>query len=326
MTPTIAFVVATLDEERHIEACLRSLLSQDYPADQIEIAVVDGGSTDTTRRLVEAIAASDSRVKLYDNPRRIAAAAFNIGIRETTSEVISLVSAHSITSPDYARVLVEAFDSSGAALVGGRMVAEEGDASPSAEAIRRATSSPFGLGNASFHFSEEPGWVDTAFPGAYRRSLLELLGGFDESLARNQDDELHLRARRSGHRMWYEPRLRTCYRSRTSVRDLWQQYFGYGVSRAATFRKHRRFGAPRHAVPPLFVAALVLPPALVRIRLVRLAWSAELLAYGGVLLAGTLREAASPRVRIHTAMAMFTMHFSYGAGFWVGLLKGDVDD
>ena len=115
--PTIAFVVATLNEERAIEACLRSLLDQHYPADLIEVAVVDGGSTDRTREIMSAIAAADPRVRLLHNPGRIAACAFNIGVRETTGSLVSLVGAHGTTHPEYAAVLADAFATSGADLV-----------------------------------------------------------------------------------------------------------------------------------------------------------------------------------------------------------------
>ena len=124
--PTIAFVVATLNEERAIEACLRSLLDQHYPADLIEVAVVDGGSTDRTREIMSAIAAADPRVRLLHNPGRIAACAFNIGVRETTGSLVSLVGAHGTTHPEYAAVLADAFATSGADLVGGRSEAAAG--------------------------------------------------------------------------------------------------------------------------------------------------------------------------------------------------------
>ena len=206
--PTISFVVATLNEEDMIEACLWSLLNQRYPADRIEVAVVDGGSTDRTREVIERMASGDPRIRLLHNPARIAPHAFNIGVAQTTGGLISLQSAHGTADPDYAAVLASAFRTSGAALVGGKNEAAAGvNASSMAAAIVRATSSPLGLGSARHHYSDKPGWVDTAL-GAYRRDLFGEIGGFDESLVRNQDDEFHLRARLAGYRMWFEPKLR----------------------------------------------------------------------------------------------------------------------
>lgn len=322
MKPTVAYVVATLNEERRIAACLESLLTQDYPADSLEVAVVDGGSTDRTRAIVEEVARSDRRVRLHDNPHRIAAAAFNVGIGATTAEIVSLMSAHAVVARNYTQTMVEAFEKSGARLVGGRMAAVAEGGTPWEEAIRRATSSPFGLGNATFHYSTEPHWVDTAFPGAYRRELLTELGGFDETLVRNQDDELHLRARLRGHRMWFDPALECSYHPRSSLTGLWRQYFEYGFWRAATLRKHRRFASWRHAVPPLFVAAAAGGAVLFPVRRVRRIWLLALVAYGGVLSAGAVREKVSVPASARMALAMAVLHLAYGSGFWVGMAKG----
>jgi GT2 family glycosyltransferase len=326
--PTIAFVVATLDEERTIEACIRSLLDQHYPADRIEVAVIDGGSTDRTCQLVSAMAAADSRVRLLHNPGRIAASAFNIGVAATTSELISLVSAHSVAQPDYATVLTEAFAASGATLVGGRMdAAAEDGATPTAEAIVRATSSPLGLGSARFHYSDRPGWVDTAFPGAYRRELFDVIGGFDESLVRNQDDDLHLRARLADHPMWFEPRLRTTYRPRRTLGRLWSQYYQYGWWRATTIRKHRRVASPRHLAPAALVAGLACGPVLAAVagrhrKSATVAWLGGIASWAAVLaLAGWRERDAPAEVAARVPGAVGCLHLAYGVGLWSGAVQ-----
>jgi succinoglycan biosynthesis protein ExoA len=322
--PTVAFVVATLNEEATIEACVRSLLDQRYPADRIEVAVVDGGSADHTRELVSALAAADGRVRLLHNPAGIAASAFNIGVAATTGSLVSLVSAHSVTQPDYAAVLADAFETSGATLVGGRMdAAAEDGATATAEAIVRATSSPFGLGSARFHYSERPGWVDTAFPGAYRRDLFAIIGGFDESLVRNQDDDFHLRARLAGHPMWFDPRLRSTYRPRRTLRTLWRQYYQYGWWRAVTIRKHRRVASIRHLAPAVLVAGLASGPVIAIPRKRRGvaigAWSGGITAWAAVLaLAGWRERSAPPEVAVRLPGVVGCLHLAYGVGFWSG--------
>jgi succinoglycan biosynthesis protein ExoA len=323
--PTISFVVATLNEENTIESCLRSLLEQHYPADRIEVAVVDGGSTDRTREVVTRMADGDPRIRLLHNPAGIAPHAFNIGVAQTSGGLISLQSAHGTAEPDYAAVLASAFEETGAALVGGRVEARTAtDAAPMAEAIARAMSSPLGLGSARYHYSDKPGWVDTAYPGAYRRELFGEIGGFDESLVRNQDDELHLRARLAGHRMWFEPRLRSIYRPRRTLRALWRQYFDYGWWRSVTVVKHRRVASWRHLVPAALVAGLAAGPVLASVgpRRLRQVWSGGVVAWLAVLLASAVREHnGSPRLALRVPVAVGCLHLAYGAGFWRGLLN-----
>jgi succinoglycan biosynthesis protein ExoA len=321
--PTISFVVAALNEEATIGECVWSLLEQDYPAERIQVAVVDGGSTDRTREIVAGIAATDPRVQLLDNPARIAASAFNIGVAATTGELVSLASAHSRTDPDYASVLAETFRMSGAALVGGRDDAVPGGAGAMAQAIARAASSPLGLGSAKHHYSSKAGWVDTAYPGAYRRELFAEIGGFDESLVRNQDDELHLRARLAGHRMWFEPRLRSRCQTRGTLRHLWRQYFQYGWWRAITVRKHRRVVSPRHVAPAALVAGLVAGPVLAaagRRRALLGLWAGGAGAWAGLLALAGWRERGAPHeVARRVPVAVACLHLAYGAGFWSGV-------
>ena len=206
--PSMTFVVAALNEERHIAQCLDSLLGQDYPPDLIRVHVVDGGSTDRTQEIVRGYQTRDERVRLLANPRRIAAAAFNIGIEAAETDFVSITSAHAEMDADFLTSAIRAFRGSEADLVGGTYVPVPSDDGPIAQAIALATSSPFGVGGSRHHYSDRPGWIDTAYPSAYRRGLVEWTGYFDESLVRNQDDDFHFRAERSGSRMWYDPRLR----------------------------------------------------------------------------------------------------------------------
>ena len=326
--PTITFVVATLNEERAITACVQSLLKQHYPADLIEVAVVDGGSTDRTCELVAAIAETDPRVVLLHNPGQIAACAFNIGVQATTGKIVSLVGGHSVTHPDYAATLADAFVTSGANLVGGRSEAKaEPGASPTAEAIVRAISSPLGVGSSRYRYSTTPGWVDTAYPGAYKRDLFARIGGFDESLVRNQDDEFHLRARLAGYPMWFDPRLRSTYRPRSTFRRLWTQYYQYGWWRAVTVRKHGRVASVRYLTPAGLVAGLASGPVLSGItrshrKLGFSAWLGVLLAWFALLVfAGWRERSNSPEVVVRVPVAVACLHLAYGVGFWVGAAR-----
>ncbi|CAH1202360.1 putative glycosyl transferase [Candidatus Nitrotoga sp. BS] len=69
MTPLISICIPTYNGARYLEACLNSVLNQTYK--DIEILVVDDGSTDTTFEILERYAASDQRIRLVRNEHNL---------------------------------------------------------------------------------------------------------------------------------------------------------------------------------------------------------------------------------------------------------------
>jgi len=94
--PTVSVIVPCRNERGHIEDCIRSILSQEYPKGEIEFIVVDGMSEDGTRDILARLKAEDSRLKVLDNPRGITPCARNIGIREACGEYVAIVDAHTV--------------------------------------------------------------------------------------------------------------------------------------------------------------------------------------------------------------------------------------
>lgn len=88
MRPLITALVDTFNHERYIEQALVSVLEQDFPSTELEILVVDDGSTDRTAEIVRKFA---PRVRLLRKKNGGQASAFNVGIRESRGEVIAFL-------------------------------------------------------------------------------------------------------------------------------------------------------------------------------------------------------------------------------------------
>ncbi|MCX5685057.1 MAG: glycosyltransferase, partial [Planctomycetota bacterium] len=148
--PSVAILLPVYNESRFIEKCLSSILAQDYPRNLLDVLVLDGRSIDDTRELVQAMARKHPQIRLLDNPQRIQAAAFNIGVRESTAEIVVRMDAHAEYGPTYVSRCVETLRSTGAANVGGVWETRPGGPGLIARAVALATTMRFGIGGARF--------------------------------------------------------------------------------------------------------------------------------------------------------------------------------
>ena len=78
--------------------------------------------------------------------------------------------------------------------------------------IRIAQSSIFGVGGVSFRNKRsKANFVQTLAFGAYKREIFELIGGYDEELIKNQDDEFNFRMNQKGYKIWLDPDIKSYY-------------------------------------------------------------------------------------------------------------------
>jgi succinoglycan biosynthesis protein ExoA len=317
--PFVSVVVPVLNEERHIEASLNSVLEQDYPSDRYEVIVADGGSSDRTRTIVQAVAHRHPNVRLIDNPGRLQAAGLNRAILASRGSIIARQDGHADWRRNHLRRSVELLLSTGADNVGGRQEAA-GDG-VSGRAIARAMASPFGVGGAGFRYSSRQQEMPTVFLGTFRRTAFERVGLFDEAYPPHEDYELNNRIRSTGGRIVYSPDIRTRYHVRDGLLALARQYYRYGRGKVRVARQSPEVLRPYHMAAPMMVAAL---PAMAALTLAdrgrRLAVSTAGLYAGACLIAAQRAgdgETLGVRVRIPAAFAV--MHIAWGAGFWAGI-------
>ena len=267
--PFVSVVVPVWNEVRHIDACLRRLFEQTYPADRVEVIVVDGLSDDGTRECVTALIADRSRdglaagpaVRLVDDPKRQRPSAVNAGIRAARGDVIARIDARALVPRDYLARCVDALVRTGADNVGGiqKPIATE----PMQEAIGLAMSHPFGVGNAQFRLGRRSGFVDSIYLGCFRREIFDRVGLFDEDAPLlSEDSDINQRIRESGGRVYLDTDIVGGYYPRETLGALWKLYFRYGGARAGNLLKHGNLTSWRQAVPPALVAALVVLGAL----------------------------------------------------------------
>jgi hypothetical protein len=162
-----------------------------------------------------------------------------------------------------------------------------------------------------------------AFP-AYRRAVIDRLGPFDEELVRNQDDEYNYRLRKMGGKILLAADIRARYYSRSSLKSLWRQYFQYGFWKVRVMQKHPWQMRVRQFVPFAFVATLIISAAVAPF-VSNAVWVLGLLcgSYLCATLAASVLKASQGAWAVLPLLplAFATLHFAYGFGFLVGLLK-----
>lgn len=335
VAPGVSYVMPVLNERAYVESAVRTILTQEYTGEQ-DLVLALGPSSDGTTEIVEKLAKAHPRVTFVHNPGTDIPVGLNLAIASTAHPIIVRVDAHSELAPGYTQRAVETLARTGAANVGGVMVAS--GKTPFQTAVARAYNSKFGLGGASYHSGGKEGPAESAYLGVFRRETLAEVGGYDESLRRGEDWELNLRIREAGHTVWFDPALKVTYWPRENWRKLTRQFFTTGVWRGELVRRHPRHTPLRFFAPPLLVLAFLasiiggsLQIAGVihwgKLSYLVFAVHTGLVAYILLLIyLGLIYEnGKSWRDRWLFILVLPTMHLSWGAGFLRGLFAGGRD-
>jgi|UniRef100_UPI004047D201 succinoglycan biosynthesis protein ExoA len=301
----VSFVMPVLNEQDYLAIAVESVLSQKTPG-KAQLVLALGPSRDKTNQIAESLAKKYKNLILVENPTGSTATGLNLAIEKSSYETVIRVDAHSELSDNYAASAVKILNTTGAANVGGMMIAKGRTAFQRAVAF--GYNSRFGLGGGSFHVGGNPGPADTVYLGCFRKSIITELGLYEAKWVRGQDWELNLRIRQAGHTVWFDPGLKVGYYPRESIKALGKQFYSTGVWRGSLTKQSPMESSFRYWIPPLLVLASVLQVPL---------WI--------YLFAVTLVSFGVSKLDLSSKFWLLavlpTMHFCWGIGFWVGLLS-----
>jgi len=324
--PAVTVIMPVINEEQHLTDSVTRILDQQYGG-ELDVVIAVGPSTDRTREVADRLSDNNSRVRVVDNPTGRTPAGLNAAIAVATGEVVVRVDGHAMIPSDYVAIAVETLERTGADNVGGIMAAE--GVTDFGVAVARAMTSKFGVGGASFHVGGGEGPAPTVYLGTFRRSALDRVGGYDESMVRAQDWEMNLRIRETGGVIWFTPHMKVTYRPRASVSALARQYHDYGRWRREVVRRHPDTLSLRYLAAPVAFSAICAGLLLVALGLVLAqGWLVVLGLIPSVgylaanLIASVVSALTAPRLPLRSALWLpivyCTMHLSWGAGFLRG--------
>ncbi|MBN1275013.1 glycosyltransferase [Candidatus Woesearchaeota archaeon] len=322
----VSIIVAARNEEDHLTACLDSLLKQTYK--DFEILVIDGRSDDHTKAVAERYAKRHKRIKVYDNPRKRAAEARNIGIKHAKGRYIGYIDAHTTASKDWLRTLVKTLEKhpawKGKKVGGVGSVHEDTDRDTFSAAVTAAFQNPLGGGTSSYGKGSKVKAVDTAYACLYRREALDAIKEkdyYDPSFVKGQDADLNWRLNKAGHVLLRQPKAITYYEKRKGYGAFWRQMYVAGYWRAKLTLKHKDL------LRPYLFAPLVIYLPIIALLIIGIWYPLALATAAAYLLlyvVGTFTSAllTTPRMAVRVTALLLIMHLGYSSG----LTKGFVSD
>jgi cellulose synthase/poly-beta-1,6-N-acetylglucosamine synthase-like glycosyltransferase len=205
--PSISIIIPAHDEARVIERSLKNMLSTDYPADRLEVVVVNDASSDQTGEICRRMASEDRRIRVIDVPALEGgtgkSAALNRGLAQCRHPFIAVYDADNRPLPSALRLLMSELVYGGHdAVVGGISKVNRGRTLLNRFAALEFTAFQWILQGGRAQLFDLVLLPGTNF--ALRRSVVEEVGGWDPD-ALTEDLELSIRLYAAGHRIAFVP-------------------------------------------------------------------------------------------------------------------------
>ena len=317
----VTIIIPVLNEEKYIQDCLESVLSQDYPRNNIECLCIDGDSDDRTIKIIESYRAQHQQLfYLLYNPQRTQANAMNVGIAHAHGDYIVRMDAHAVYPSNYISRCVYYLDSFGYSNVGGAAITE--GRGKYGKAIAKVLSSPFGVGNSRFRIGSASGETDTVPFGAFRKEVFEKWGGFDTRLVRNEDNEINYRIRKNGGIVFLANDIQFTYYCRDTIQGLAKMAFSNGMWNIITMKLCPGSMGVRHFIPLLFVLSILTLIALSFFHMFfAILLLLELLCYGVLDAYYSFSRSGNISAGVLQCLLFPVFHICYGIGSLRGIIR-----
>jgi succinoglycan biosynthesis protein ExoA len=318
--PQVSIIIPCFNEQATICLLLDALYHQTYPREDMEVIIADGKSTDKTRQVIAKFQYDhpDLWINLIENQKRNIPSGLNRAIEVATGEYILRLDAHSIPAIDYVAKCIESLEAGYGDNVGGVWTIQPGGIGWVPRAIALAASHPLGVGDALYRLGGLSQAVDTVPFGAFRRTLIDQVGFYDESLLSNEDYEFNVRVRKFGGVVWLNPDIRSIYFARPNFKSLAEQYWRYGYWKFRMIIRYPKTFRWRQLAGGFILTWLVFGVLSFWLPIARWLLVIEAVVYGSVLAFSGVQIAIRCRnlcMSLGLPLAIIVMHFSWGTAF-----------
>lgn len=324
----VSVIVVAKNEEKNIADCLNSLIHQEFPKNQYEIIVVDGGSKDRTRDIVRTYP-----VKLLIDTYGTLGHQRNTGIDNAKGKYIAFTDADCIADKLWLNELANTIGNSSeqVAAVGGPNLVMESD-NEFAQLVGYAQETFFGSGGSpqSLNSSEKLDDVIST-PNCntiYKRDIIKSVK-YDDTIHIGEDAELNFRIRDKGYKFIYAPSAIVWHHRVSSLDRFVRKMFAYGEGMAKIIKKHRssvRWYAFLPAIAVCLFIAYVISKIFINNYFLDVAFLALIFLYSLGLLFSTVQvyKKFKSLKSVWTLCLLPLQHVAYGFGVIKGFVSLDL--
>lgn len=323
-----SIAIVARNEEGYIEKIFNDILNQTYPLNQIELLLIDSMSTDKTLDIMKSIRENNLpffyRIKIIQNVEITQASGWNKAIKHFSGETLTRIDAHSSIEFDFIENVINSIKA-GEYVVGGPRLSIIENENVWSNLLYVSETSMFGSGIASYRQeTDQNSYKKTMFHATYKREVLEKVGFFNENLGRTEDNDFHFRVREAGYKLFFTSKIKSYQYVRPTLRKMINQKYGNGYWIGRTLFVQPKCLSIFHFVPFMFILALTTSFLLSIFGITNLIFCFILFSYGLFCFITAITSMITERnlIFILLPFIFFALHFSYGFGTLIGLLKG----
>ncbi|HYD92864.1 MAG TPA: glycosyltransferase family 2 protein [Candidatus Paceibacterota bacterium] len=251
-TPTVAMIVPCYNEGETVRGTTDSLLALDYPKDRLQIILVNDGSTDSTKEVMDSYK-NHPQVTVIHKENGGKHTALNAGIAATDAEIFGCLDADSFVEKNALREMISCFDAPEVAAATAAMSVHK-----PTNVLERMQNAEYIMGIALRHILASVNGIYVT-PGPfslYRRSVIEKVGGFRRG-HNTEDMEMALRIQKAGYTIESAPRALVFTKTPKTVPALVKQRVRWttGFLRNMLYDYRELIGNPRYGA----LGTIVLP-------------------------------------------------------------------
>ena len=322
----VSLCMIAYNEAEALDGVLRDFQLQDYPHELIEIVLVDSMSTDATGAKMERFKNTDygfRNVAIVQCAKKNQAFSWNAALMTATGDVIIRVDAHARIPRNFVSRNVYNLNQ-GENVVGGGRPNITSDVSSWKLTLLAAEDSLFGSSVASYRRPPtQKEYLDSLFHAAYRREVIQKVGGFNENLGRTEDNEFHYRIRKAGYKLCCCPDIISYQHSRNNLKDMIRQKYSNGRWIGLTLSECPGCLSYFHFAPFAFVMMIILCSIIAALGFPILLYTL-LIVYGMFDIVNAVGCFTMKNLQPQFALLPIIfpiLHVSYGVGTIVGLIQ-----